>query len=113
MIENTTRLQLQANISIPQESLTAFCQKWKIQELSFFGSVLRQDFRPDSDIDALVSFEEGAPWGLLELVRMKRELSTLLGRDVDLLTKKSIEQSHNWIRRKEILGTAQVIYVAG
>jgi len=108
--EDATCLQLQSNFSVPQEPLAAFCQKWKIQELSFFGSVLRKDFRPDSDIDVLVSFEENVPWGLLELVRMQRELAALLGRDVDLLTKKSIEQSHNWIRRKEILETAQIVY---
>ncbi|MCG9887293.1 MAG: nucleotidyltransferase family protein [Cyanobacteria bacterium] len=100
-------------IQIPQQELTEFCQTWKIQELSFFGSVLREDFRPDSDIDILVSFEEDSAWGLLELVRMRRQLKELLGREIDLLTKKSIEQSHNWIRRQEILGTAQVIYVAG
>ncbi len=81
--------------------------------MSFFGSVLREDFRPDSDIDVMVSFEDNSTWGILELVRMKRELQTLLGREVDLLTKKSIEQSHNWIRQQEILGTAQVVYVAG
>jgi predicted nucleotidyltransferase len=78
-----------------------------------FGSVLREDFRPDSDIDVLVSFQDSVSWGLLEFSRMKRELENLLGRKVDLLTKKSIEQSHNWIRQREILETAQVIYVAG
>ncbi len=81
--------------------------------MSFFGSVLREDFRSDSDIDIIVSFEDDAIWGILELVRMKRELKTLFGRDVDLLTKKSIEQSDNWMRQQEILGTAQVVYVAG
>ncbi|NJL37995.1 MAG: nucleotidyltransferase [Leptolyngbyaceae cyanobacterium RM2_2_4] len=81
--------------------------------MSFFGSVLREDFRSDSDIDIIVSFEDNSTWGILELVRMKRELKTLLGREVDLMTKKSIEQSHNWIRRQEILGTAQIVYVAG
>jgi predicted nucleotidyltransferase len=81
--------------------------------MSFFGSVLREDFRPDSDIDILVNFEDDSLWGILELVRMKRELKTLLGREVDVLTKKAIEQSHNWIRRQEILGTAQLVYVAG
>ncbi len=100
-------------IQLPQQTLIEFCQKWKINEMSFFGSVLRDDFRPDSDIDIMVSFEDNSPWGLLELVRMKGELKTLLGREVDLLTKKSIEQSHNWIRRQEILGTAQVVYVTG
>ncbi len=90
-----------------------FCQRWTIEELYLFGSGLRDDFRPDSDIDVMVRFKVDAAWGLLELVRMKRELATLLGREVDLVTKTSIEQSHNWIRRKEILNTAQVVYVAG
>lgn len=106
-------MKQELKIHINQEALRGFCKKWKIKEMSFFGSVLRDDFRPDSDIDVMVSFEDDSIWGLLELVRMKRELKILLGREVDLLTKKSIEQSHNWIRRKEILGTAQVIYVAG
>lgn len=103
----------QLKIRLPDATLTAFCQHWKIKEMSLFGSVLREDFRPDSDIDVMVSFEEDAGWGLLEFVRMKRELKALFGREVDLLTKKSIEQSHNWIRQQEILSTAQVVYVAG
>jgi hypothetical protein len=90
-----------------------FCQRWKIEELYLFGSVLRDDFRPDSDIDVMVRFKVDAAWGLLEFVQMKHELETLLGREVDLVTKTSIEQSSNWIRRKEILDTAQVVYVAG
>ena len=93
-------------------AIAEFCQRWQINELYVFGSVLREDFRPDSDIDIMVSFEADAPWGLLEIVRMKRGLETLLGREVDLVTKKSIEQSHNWIRRQEILGTAQLVYVS-
>jgi len=100
-------------IELPQQIISEFCQKWQISEMYLFGSVLREDFRPDSDIDVLVSFQDSVSWGLLEFSRMKRELENLLGRKVDLLTKKSIEQSHNWIRQREILGTAQVIYVAG
>ncbi len=106
-------MKQQLKIQLPQSELAAFCQKWKIKEMFFFGSVLREDFRSDSDIDIIVSFEDNSTWGILELVRMKRELKTLLGREVDLMTKKSIEQSHNWIRRQEILGTAQIVYVAG
>ena len=98
---------------LPQQALIEFCQRWKVRELYFFGSVLREDFRPDSDIDIMVAFEADASWGLLEFVRMKRELKMLLGREVDLITKKSIEQSQNWIRRQEILETAQPVYVAG
>lgn len=105
-------MKQQLKIQLSHQALAAFCQQWKVKEMSFFGSVLREDFRPDSDVDVMVSFEENAPWGLLELAHMKRELKALLGREVDLLTKKSIEQSHNWIRQQEILGTAQVVYVA-
>ncbi len=93
-------------------AIAEFCQRWQIKEFYLFGSVLREDFRRDSDIDIMVSFEADAPWGLLEFVRIKRELETLLGREVDLVTKKSIEQSHNWIRQQEILGTAQLVYVS-
>ncbi|MBD2310813.1 nucleotidyltransferase family protein [Desertifilum sp. FACHB-1129] len=107
------KLSPSLRIKLPQQEIADFCQQWKVQEMSFFGSVLRDDFRPDSDIDVMVDFEDDATWGILELVRMKRQLKTLLGREVDLLTKKSIEQSHNRIRQQEILGTAQVIYVAG
>jgi uncharacterized protein len=101
------------NVQLSQQVLVELCQRWKIKALYLFGSVLREDFRPNSDIDIMVEFEADAPWGLLEFVRLKRELETLFDRDVDLITKKSIEQSHNWIRRQEILGTAQAVYVAG
>ena len=114
-------MEQQLQIQLPQQvtdaitsrcAIAQFCQRWQIREFYVFGSVLREDFRPDSDIDVMVSFEADAPWGVLELVRMKRELETLLGRKVDLLTKKAIEQSHNWIRRQEILDTAQLIHVS-
>ncbi|HEY9636411.1 MAG TPA: nucleotidyltransferase family protein [Coleofasciculaceae cyanobacterium] len=115
------KLEQQLQIQLPQQAIDAvasrfaiaeFCQRWQIKEFYLFGSVLREDFRPDSDIDIMVGFEPDASWGLLEFVRMKREVETLLGRQVDLVTKKSIEQSHNWIRRQEILGTAQLVYVS-
>lgn len=97
-------------IELPQEAIAQFCQRWKIKEFSLFGSVLRDDFRPDSDIDVMVQFASDARWGF-EIVQMKLELEEIFGRKVDLLTKKSIEQSENWIRRKEILGTARALYV--
>lgn len=99
--------------SLPRDEIVDFCRQWKIVEFSLFGSVLRDDFRPDSDIDVLVVFAPESKWGLLALSRMKRELARILGREVDLVSKRAIEQSHNWIRRKEILETAQVFYVAG
>ncbi len=97
---------------VSQDTIAAFCQRWRVQELALFGSVMRSDFRPDSDIDILISFAPDAQRGLLTLSRMKHELEDLLGRDVDLVSKGSIESSHNWIRRQEILSTAKVIYVA-
>jgi predicted nucleotidyltransferase len=100
------------NIQLPEDKLVEFCQRWKVSEFALFGSVLRDDFHPDSDIDVLVTFAPDAKRGLLALVRMKYELEDLLGHEVDLVSKHAVEKSHNWIRRKEILGTAQVIYVA-
>jgi len=86
--------------------------RWQVEEFYLFGSVLRKDFYPDSDIDVMVVFAPAITWGF-EWVTMQRELADLFGRSVDLLTKASIEESHNWIRREEILDTAQLIYVSG
>lgn len=97
-------------IDLAPDAIQRFCQKWQITELSLFGSVLRDDFRPDSDIDVLVSFSPDAPWSLLDLVNMEYELADLTGRDIDLVEKRAIENSANWLRRDEILSTAQVIY---
>lgn len=99
------------SIELPEEQITEFCQRWNIKEFALFGSVLRDDFRPDSDIDVLVTFELDARWGLLAHVRMEQELGRILGRSVDLIEREAIEQSPNWIRRKEILNTARTFYV--
>jgi predicted nucleotidyltransferase len=90
--------------------LPVFCQRWRISELALFGSVLRDDFQPDSDLDILVTFAPDADWGLLDHVRMENELVAIVGREVDPLTGRSVERSHNWIRRQQILDTAQVVY---
>ena len=90
-----------------RETLTAFCQRWRIAELAFFGSVLRYDFRPESDVDVLVAFAPDACWGLLDFVVMQDELSTILGRQVDLVSRRAVEHSSNWIRREAILGSAE------
>ena len=99
-------------LALPRDAVEAFCRRWKITELSLFGSVLRDDFRPDSDVDVLVCFAPESRWSLLDLARMQRELATLLERDVDLVTRSSVENSPNWIRREAILSTAQPIYTA-
>ena len=99
-------------ILIDQRRLEAYCQRWKITELSLFGSVLRDDFRSDSDVDVLVTFDPAARWTLFDLVHAQDELEAIVGRKVDLVERRSVERSENYIRRRHILGTAQPIYVA-
>jgi uncharacterized protein len=96
----------------PLREVEDFCRRWRIVELSVFGSVLRPDFRPDSDIDLLVRFAPEARWSLFDHVRMERELGEILGREVDLVSRSAVERSPNWIRRKEILSTARTFYAA-
>ncbi len=98
--------------SLPTAALAAFCERWLITELALFGSVLRPDFRPDSDVDFLVTFAPDAPWSLVDHVTMTDELETLLDRPVDVLTRRGVERSKNWIRRKHVLESAQVIDLA-
>jgi predicted nucleotidyltransferase len=100
------------NIEIPIDKIADFCQRWKITELAFFGSVLRDDFRPDSDIDVLVTFAPNAHRTLFDMVDMQDELESMFGRKVDLLSKRGIERSRNYLRRKAILNSAQIIYAA-
>jgi len=101
---------LVTNINLPMPQICEFCQHWQITEFALFGSVLREDFRPDSDIDCLINFIDNAPWSLLDIVQMNQELEHIFSRKVDLLTKPAIERSQNWIRRREILSTAKTIY---
>jgi hypothetical protein len=94
------------------DKIAAFCRHWKIAEVALFGSVLRDDFRPDSDIDVLVTFAPDVSWRFYDLVSMKQELETMFGRPVDLIEKRLVEQSENYIRRKHILNHMETIYVA-
>lgn len=95
---------------ITEEQLDQFCRRWAIAELSLFGSALREDFGPESDLDILVTFLPEARWSLLDHVQMEIELAELLGREVDLITRRAVERSGNPLRRREILETAQVVY---
>jgi predicted nucleotidyltransferase len=97
---------------LPTDTIQQFCRRWRIRELALFGSVLRADFRPDSDIDVLVTFHDDADWGLLDHAQMQHELATLLHRPIDLVTRRALERSPNWVRREAILNTAQVIVSA-
>lgn len=100
------------NVEFDRDRLDEFCRRWNIRELSLFGSVLRDDFQSDSDIDVLVAFEPAADWGLLEHVTMQEELATVMGRQVDLVSRRAVERSSNRIRRDAILNAAQVLHAA-
>jgi len=97
---------------VPQDEISRFCQQWQITELALFGSALRDDFQAASDVDLLVSFAPHAAWSLLDLIRMQDELSSILGRPVDLVERSAVEKSENYIRRRHILGSLEPVYVA-
>ena len=103
---------MNAHIDIPPEKITAFCKRWRIAELALFGSVLRDDFGPESDVDVLVRFDPQARHTLFDLAQMQDELGTTLGRKVDLIERVAVEQSPNYIRRRSILQSAETIYAA-
>ena len=97
------------NIDVPMEKIAEFCRRWKVRRFSLFGSVLRDDFGPDSDVDVLVSLQPDSTWDLLDLVDMRDELTALFGREVDLVEEEGLR---NPFRRSSILSTRQVVYVA-
>jgi len=100
-------------VAIDKKRITTFCRKWDIREFSLFGSVLREDFGPDSDVDDLVAFAPSARWGLFDLCRMEEELREIFGREVDLITRRSVEQSENYIRRRNVLEHMEVVHAEG
>ncbi|MEX2583808.1 MAG: nucleotidyltransferase family protein [Gemmatimonadota bacterium] len=99
-------------LDLSHEAIADFCRRWRVSEFALFGSVLRDDFSPDSDVDVLVTFDADADWSLLDHVQMQDELSVSFGRPVDVITRKGLERSRNSLRRQEILSSARLIYVA-
>jgi predicted nucleotidyltransferase len=97
------------HLDVSHEALKQFCLKWKIEELAVFGSVLRTDFRADSDIDVLATFSRDADWSIFDVSRMNDELSNLVGRKVDVVEKAGLS---NPFRRREILANRRIIYAA-
>ena len=97
-------------IPLPIDAIKNFCQRWQIAELSVFGSILRDDFNTDSDVDFLYVLKPNIHWRLVDLMGAEEELEKLLSRKVDLVNKSSVEQSHNWLRKQNILSSALVIY---
>jgi uncharacterized protein len=102
---------LTTQIELPMEKIAEFCRRWKIARLEVFGSVLRDDFRRESDVDFLYTFAPEARWGW-DIVTMEEELSALLQRPVDLVSREAVASSRNWIRREQILSSAHEIYSA-
>lgn len=92
-------------VPVPTEAIAAFCRRWQVTEFALFGSVLREDFGPDSDVDVLVAFAPEAQHSLFDLVHMEDELREIFGRPVDLVTRRAVERSTNAWRRQAILGS--------
>jgi predicted nucleotidyltransferase len=99
-------------ITVDAVQIEAFCQKWRIARLELFGSVLRDDFDEESDIDLLVTFAPDARWKFTDDLDMEDELERLLSRKVDLVDRRVVESNPNWVRRRNILSTAQPFYEA-
>lgn len=99
-------------LPVDEAQLDMFCRRWKITKLELFGSTLIDPSRA-RDIDLLVTFAQDARWGLFEHEHMQRELSGLLGRSVDLISRRAVETSRNALRRNAILSSAVPVYVAG
>ncbi len=97
------------DIDFAEDKIAEFCRQWKVTELAFFGSILRDDFRTDSDIDVLVTFQPDAPWSMWDMLDMREQLQKLFGRNVDLVEKDALR---NPFRRKEILENHKVLYAA-
>lgn len=99
-----------AQKDISLDRIAAFCKKWGVKEFALFGSILREDFGLASDIDVLYVMCPGRKCGLIEYFDMKEELEAVFGRPVDLVDRKCVEESPNWVRRRAILSTAETVY---
>jgi len=98
---------------LPKDRIRGFCRRWRIRELAVFGSILRDDFRPDSDIDFLVSFHEGCKPLWPRILDLEDELAAIVTRPVDVIERRNVETSENYIKRQHILMSAETVYVEG
>jgi hypothetical protein len=107
------RTMKKPKIEVPTAHIAEFCRRWRITEFALFGSVFRDDFNSESDVDVLVTFAQDAPWRLFDLGRMEDELERIFGRPVDLVSRRGLESSPNYLRREAILSSAEVVHVEG
>ncbi|WP_017307143.1 nucleotidyltransferase family protein [Spirulina subsalsa] len=110
MVKTQIKTASKLALPLPIDAIETFCQRWQIAQLSVFGSILRDDFNTDSDVDFLYVLKPNIQWRLVDLMGAEEELEKLLGRKVDLVNRSSVEQSHNWLRKQNILSSSQVIY---
>jgi predicted nucleotidyltransferase len=104
---------LTPRIELDMPRIEEFCKKWQIVEFSLFGSVLTDEFRPDSDVDVMVKFAPEARVGLFEFIDVEEELEGIIGRKIDLITRPSVERSENYLMRRSILSGTRTFYAAG
>jgi predicted nucleotidyltransferase len=100
-------VRINGNLDVPDEAISSFCRRWRITEFGLFGSVLREDFRPDSDVDVLVAFEPNAPWSLYEIAAMEEELALIFHRNVEVIEKSALR---NPFRRRSILRSVRMVH---
>ena len=105
-------LQPKMNIELPAERIAASCRKWQIAELAVFGSVLRDDFRADSDLDVLITPGQDARWSAFDMMHMGEELAEIAGCPVDVVSRRGLDSSRDFLRRQAIRESARTIYVA-
>ena len=91
------------HLSVPEDTIRAFCRKWSVMTFRFYGSIMRDDFRPDSDVDVMIEFSPAAKISFFEMSTMQEELEAIFCRKVDLADRRSVDQSENYIRRKGML----------
>ena len=103
---------LMVKIKVSKKELNDFCHRYRVRRLALFGSVVGNGFRAESDVDILITFQPDADWGLFDHARMKAELQNMLGRKVDLVTRRALEQTQNKLLRDRILRSAKTIYPA-
>ena len=98
-------------LQVDRDRIAAFCRCWGISELALFGSAARNELRPDSDVDVLVTFASGVRRSLSDMIDIEAELAGIFGRKVDVLTRPSVERSRNYIFRREVFQDLQPLYV--